>query len=921
MREISQASLDKINLRQGLEPITIVEIYWVYDSTSIHRLDGQPMRGNITGQKKVYADRQQPGINGKLLEISGLENTVNITNNTTSQSISVKLDDNDHQLKDLFDRNDIHKKMVFVKQWFYGLNLNDAFILFEGEISSPIIWKEGDRTLSFTVVSKLEDREVGFSAEEGDFDLLPATLIGKAWPLIFGTVKKVPSIQLNTIPTPITQDNIQASSVDAIDKMHKYSDDNQKNVAQSIADAYNKHFWYALLSAHYLGLKETAEWNIQKEEAKQWYEQFLQAQKTAQEYLASTWDMAKQNKPYFDPYEEQRLSASQTPIPIVNPVAFPPGVPVTIEIEDASFTGTFSSDGSSVTPLGQIGQPTLGTIDVGPTNLDNKPLTTFFNQTYTPPPTFYKTSGIKIKIIANLHVRYIACLEHCTVVTVWAKRKISDGTSLYTPVPSNYYLVTYETYGLLKVTIVTMTMPLSSKKEGWEDDIACDLTSPVGPNAVDVMKWLIDTYTSHTYDTSEFNSIRGSVSSTPVGFVLTKRMNVITLLQDIAFQIRCALWFVNGTFRLKFLARQGIYVDTITEDNIENNSLEVTTTETEDIVTKLTGTWKENELQPTEYKIIYRYAIAKYGIKEQTFPFYIFNQLPFVQMSAIFWLIRKGNTWKRIRFDTFLDKIRLEPFDVVRFNFTNNWIANTAVDGIIESVKLDTSNQRISIEAWVPVRFGEMTAYSFAHPESISGTVIYPQPNDPYAGGQTANTPANSNLLKSTLNDKTYDNKTFGKNGKLESAKDDGSKAPLNSNSLEFTTDSVSEGGLVGSYLNTPILPNMPALDTAKPLLKDPLKKDNITLTTRVYPAQVISGSGDLYSMRIFVNGLDEAPETVQNVKQLILAPNETIPEDSWTFVVRNDTGIYNTKLGIFELKKTEWVMNFPTWLADDENP
>ena len=55
-----------------------------------------------------------------------------------------------------------------------------------------------------TILSQLEDREIGFSAEEGKFPYLPAEMVNKAWPLIFGTVINSPCLTVTTAITGTT---------------------------------------------------------------------------------------------------------------------------------------------------------------------------------------------------------------------------------------------------------------------------------------------------------------------------------------------------------------------------------------------------------------------------------------------------------------------------------------------------------------------------------------------------------------------------------------------------------------------------------------------------------------------------------------------------------------------------------------------
>ena len=189
MRNISQAGLAKLASRYGNEPITIIEVDWVDGSTA------------------VYADRTIGDIPGRIVEVGNLDNAVNVNGNgsdgqstggsTASQELAITLDDTDGSVKAIFDRQDVHKRPARVYQYFSGLDLADKFLLFSGKINTPISWSERDRTVKFTILSQLEDLEIGFSAEEGQFPYLPSDLVGKTWPMVFGTAVNYQALQIN----------------------------------------------------------------------------------------------------------------------------------------------------------------------------------------------------------------------------------------------------------------------------------------------------------------------------------------------------------------------------------------------------------------------------------------------------------------------------------------------------------------------------------------------------------------------------------------------------------------------------------------------------------------------------------------------------------------------------------------------------
>ncbi len=180
-RVISPAARAKLNAQYGTEPIVIVEIQWV---------DG--------GQRCAYADRKiADSVLGQIVEMGSIDLTVKTDGSTDSSQVQLTLEDTDGAIKAICDVHDLHKRPVWVYQWFDGLTLSDKFLLFKGEVNSPFTWNEGDRTVSFDVTTKIEDVEAGFSMEEGDFPLVPPDALGKAWPLCFGSVcdVKVPQVR------------------------------------------------------------------------------------------------------------------------------------------------------------------------------------------------------------------------------------------------------------------------------------------------------------------------------------------------------------------------------------------------------------------------------------------------------------------------------------------------------------------------------------------------------------------------------------------------------------------------------------------------------------------------------------------------------------------------------------------------------
>jgi hypothetical protein len=194
MRTISSNGLAKLAAQYGTEPISIVEIDWY--------------KGAAT---QSYADRDLPGpppIPGKIVDLGDLDDVLDLAFNGSSAQVALTLDDTDGSLKAIFDAYDIYNVHVRIYQWFTGLDLSDKFLVFAGRINTPVTWNERDRTLKVTIVSPLENLEVGFSVEEGSFPYIPSEMIGKPWPMVFGEVIDYAALEVNMAIEGVTLDPV-----------------------------------------------------------------------------------------------------------------------------------------------------------------------------------------------------------------------------------------------------------------------------------------------------------------------------------------------------------------------------------------------------------------------------------------------------------------------------------------------------------------------------------------------------------------------------------------------------------------------------------------------------------------------------------------------------------------------------------------
>lgn len=701
MRNISAASLATLQQTSGVEPVIVVRVYW----------------GGTTHTN--YCDRKfsNNALVGKLLSISGIEDVIDINAAASSVNLSVSLDDSDGSIKHIFDHNDIHKTRVQILQWFSNLPFTAAFVIFEGEIASPITWSEGARSLDFQVLSQLEEREIGFSAEEGKFDFLPENLVGQAWPIVFGTVA---GSKLLSITEPASC--ILASGFAIVDHDIWEAELADLSTAITAAAAQERDAYQLSLNNAFIAGAFKPFGGFLPDDpslAEQYDNASADYYRQANEYAVQRNRLTLEYQAKLDEYELQKSYEFRVlPITATN---LPVGVQLTVEI--GNYTATAVVIGNQIVISNLIEKRDVNQ-RTGTNNYFFGTQVQEFQRTSKGQKFNWIDGGTTVKVF-GLPKYYIASLGEVTVLNVWAKSKFGRAV-----VPRNWYTVEVVNYNGLIATRIIFPTPITSYPGEWEDgDIEIDCTSAVGSNTVDIMLWAINNFSTLGYDTTSFAYTRIKVDPFPANFVLTERKDIVHFLQEVAFQSRCAIWINDRKFYLRFLPEELVATDTLTDDDIEVNTVIITATDTERLVTKFIANWKSRVNQSKANQIIYRYNIKRYGVHEENYDFYIYNQISCVMVAAQFWMIRKSSSWKRVQCKALLHKLRIETFDPVEFNFTENLVADEPVTGIIEKAVYNPDENVIVLEAWLPVRLGEMHKYTFAYPFDVQ--VLYPNEADP----------------------------------------------------------------------------------------------------------------------------------------------------------------------------------------------
>jgi hypothetical protein len=715
-RNISAAALAKLATQYGVESVIILAVHWVQDEPPIY-----------------YADRDVGWIKGRILEVSNLDNVVNVSSNNSSQEISIVLDDTDGTIKAIFDQYDIHQRDVVVYQWFDGLGLDDKFVLFQGKISSPISWSEGERTLSFSVLSQIEDTEFGFSPEEGEFTHIPASLIGKPWPSVFGRYVHVPGVKITEAAVGTLGDGFGVH--DFTLSAAAGANNVIRNYALSVAQ-----FWFT--SAAYLkgiGADDAAE----------------QAVDTGNQLLAQATSYEQKAAECSQVLAEQKATEKST-LRILGGNRFPQGVHLSLDINGIVVSGSFAGETFHVSsyqhPDGSLwpqnpsnpgGSSLIAAqkqfpyaVGFGVTQADHSSFTVYTGEVAGDTAGYASAqAGARVTIHSAEPLSFVASITPGSVLSVSAWVEL-EGVRHLVDVPGNLWSASVQSFGPINATIVTLHDALSKRTgEGWRDDeLYITFESTIGPNTSEVLEYIIETYTDFAVDATTFDDVAEKIENYPSHFAVLDRPQVLSLLQDIAFQARCSLFLKEGTFYVTYLPEEPASVATITESDVDVSSLVLSLTSTEELVTKLVAKWRASGAQPEDNTIILRHNVAKYGTKEREVNVFIYNNPDLVLKSMTYWLIRWANTWKHLKFTTAINLLNVETLDAVTLGFSRPYVASEDVLARVEDASYNSATNTLEFNCWVPVKAGEMMAYEFAYPKDVSAELRFPTPREEAAG-------------------------------------------------------------------------------------------------------------------------------------------------------------------------------------------
>jgi len=841
MRTITANSQALLDTTKGTEWMVLLEVEWV---------DGAPL---------LYSDQELTGARPVILKIGGFDGSMQLSGSGDSQNMSVTLDDIDGHLREIYNSYDVQKRPARLYLLGKGLPLEDKILIFRGELVSPIQWDAGNKSMSFSVLSKLEDKQVGFSMEEGDFPNIPEEALGKAWPLVFGQVCHLPAVQVRAprrgyllsgtgirdftlddricqarqIQCPAFQtgpqdqyleeaNNLWSKTIlgtigpdsdcairrqgeickllDLESQQAAYEDD-VLNIWNGVSFPQNTPVTIVIEDGKFHGSFSgnlfTVTGRTHPDEAtfnhiacqtvpdmgygkaakdavalaarlreidaiqpgtivKRWGSSQASATEVTQEDIDLMKAEALQRYAPDDPDVQANINY-QAAIAKIN-AAYPQagwysaGANRVVNIDQAAIdamkakaesywrpdkTGTYFKN-SSADNAAQALADCDWTLFKGQGEVGGPRDSWWYYDRMEGADFFWAPAGSEVYLDGEEEIIYIASLISGTVDSVAAYKDAPNGKRYLTEVPTDYYTVWLQNYQGYYVIELHLEKQLSQLEEGWDDQLYVSFTSSVGPNPCDVIEWLVDKYTDLTVDSSTFTAVKSKLTNYPTNFYLLNRPDVLDLIEDIAYQSRCAVYIRNDTIYIKYLSESPTAVRTITESDILSGTFQESLSNTEDLVTTHNIDWQRagasviEETGP-ERKVILKYNVDKYGTLEENYNYFCHNTYQMVEKTGTFWLIRKANSWKRVSFSLPLKHLDLDVGDAIYLNVSE--FSDNIIKVVIESMQVDPDQYKIDVECWTPVRSGETEAYYWAWPSQQSASAVWPLAGDTHGGG------------------------------------------------------------------------------------------------------------------------------------------------------------------------------------------
>lgn len=713
MSKVTTGNMDTALAKQfGNEPLLILMIDW----------------GVGVGTKYYSEKTIDPDIMGRIQRIDDLSITRQNDNYGAIGQFNIELDDWDKHFWFIMNTTNLEGKKVTVYQAFDGMDRADWLVLFIGNVVGPINWSEGQHVLSFGVFSNYGgDNLFGMIIPDFTDPNTPAitpnsveiqdpSSIGKFVPIVFGNTICTPAVRVASGMSSSTMGNLHFD--DAL-----YNEDLTSYVSQTVLvqDGY-KFPQFEEFIANIGGVRcrgqfgplgsstfYISEHNVPIDLANaatyrdtgdpDYYEPTVCWINTDQ-ILVEKWVL------FFDPHagfianyctaQDGQKCTFVLPFTRQYPnysSGNPPGPFIMLlnGVTALQATAKYSYKWPAL-----IGQNYYEVWDIPPGSDFSVEAADVYIANYIPSTTIkavYAYRNIKTYVLNPVTGEY--------------KQKSSKRTLC--PVPSSYYTknLTYNFNGIPMSAIIFDRSLSSYPDQEWEDEIFIVQSAPVGPNTSDIIKWLIQTWTpSISIDLTSFNAVKTAITKYPSNFPLLSQKKTLDICREIAWQARCALTIYNNTAYLTYLSAVPTPVSTVETPDIQYKSIDVTYTDSERMYTSITGKYRFN-WTADELKTYYKNNTDKYGLKEVTWDFFIYNNIDYVTKSLKFWGRYYSESWKKMKLNSFLNALQLDLFDSAQFTFPTDYpMGLTTFKGLVEEWDYNSESFLVNMMIWTCILAG-----------------------------------------------------------------------------------------------------------------------------------------------------------------------------------------------------------------------
>lgn len=699
MRTVSAANLLLAQADDGVETTAFVEI----DTGA----------GLLT-----FSDKDFDGTDARIMELGSLNMQVAEGGVSSAGSVSVKLSDEDHYLRDLLCSTRFEGRTARILIRF---NDGDPIELLVGRVGSPVVWQEESRTFEFDVVSYYEagsDTEVPYTPDE-DSELQEFAK-HKPWPRIYGTPVDVPAVLVVDAPRGSLTRELQPL-------YESFEMEEADNVEFPLGETITVEVGNEWMTGQFTLVRDDPttilrfdiqERNVSKGIIFSKDRAGLDAIEGAPEGFES-W----QADPRYALWDtEGRLLAGNWLLLLDSAETMDSGVITSINMPTGTLFGQVSLPsfvGNKNYILYQKGEATRGQFPwIVPSGL------------------YYITIGAKADIRgvldvndtlwpAGTPVRQVLPIKYVVSdipalrvlqVRAWREVKLDErGGSrqeLVVLPPDFYTVVLNDTVDGRSCTTIELQQSLSSRGAGWEDQIYVTVKSAYGPNVSDIVEHLMEE-AGITVDGDSFDLVSTQCEKYPMHFAILNQQDALQLAGEIAFQGRCGLSVPGSIAFLKYLSLEGDIVFGYDEmQNVIEGLTQLTSTETTNVSNDLTVTWRKRGTQDEPEKLRYRNdeSIDAFGRKKKELDIFVYRHKRLVQKSAQFWHNRWSRVWRKVRVVSDND-----PIAVVVYDDVNLPLEELNTHAVVEQLEHDTENDQIAAMLWTPVEVGSCDPSAYAY--------------------------------------------------------------------------------------------------------------------------------------------------------------------------------------------------------------